>query len=300
MKTIEPHVLPDTALVPEALIREARRRQRRRRLAIAAAVVALAAGTGAVAVVVGGGSGAGSRPRVARPAATPASPAVVTRLETASQIRLPGGGSLNLATGFGRVWVTGIGATYAVSQETGRIVATVGTPGTFPAGCGSGIATGAGAVWVTYDCRGVYRINPKTGTVTASIRVPDVGDAIAVADGLVWVTTVYDVPLRIQPETDLVSRVTERMKASIPLGGTTQVVFWQGSEWALALRRSLVILRIDPATDRIVGRPVAVGRPIPRGQGTEPSSLAAGPSGLWVLDYYRQTLFHLVLTTSAP
>jgi streptogramin lyase len=218
----------------------------------------------------------------------------------ASQTRLPGGGSLNLATGFGKIWVTGIGATYALSQDTGRIVATVATPGTFPSGCGSGIATGAGAVWVTHDCRGVYRINPRTCSVTASIRVANVGDAIAVADGLVWVTTVYGVPLRIQPETDRVSRVTEKMNATIPVGGTTQVVFWGGSEWKLALRRSLVLLRFDPTTDRIIGPPVAVGRPIPPGQGTEPSSMAAGPTGLWVLDYYRQTLFHLVLTKSTP
>jgi outer membrane protein assembly factor BamB len=360
MKTMQPRLLPDPSPIPEALIREARRRQRRRRLAIAAAFIALA---GAASAAIGGLSGAGGGPRLARPTATPTPSAVVTRLVMASQTRMPAG-SLNLAIGFGKIWVTGIGATYAVSQHTGRIVATVATPSTFPDGCGSGIATGAGAVWVTYDCRGVYRINPRTGTVTASIHVPDAGDAIAVADGLVWVTNYNGYLLRIQPKTNrivgtaisvgygnwaiavgagalwvthfsgnptatrielatgsvralppfitdieavgagslwtsYVQRIspdTEKVIASINVAAY-QVVFWRGSLWALALHRSLALLRIDPATDRISGPPIAVGRPVPSAQGTEPSSLAAGPTGLWVLDFYRHKLFHLALTS---
>jgi len=280
---------------------------------------------------------------------------------TVSQTRLPAG-SFNLATGLGKVWVTGNGVTYAVSQQTGRIAATVATPGTFADGCSSGIATGAGSVWVTHGCRGVYRIDPRSGTVTASLRVADAGDAIVVADGLVWVPTYKGVLLRIQPTTNRVlgaaipvgygnwamtvgagalwvtsyygnstttridlatgsarvlpdsisdvetagagslwtsyvnriSPATDKVIASVKIAAW-QVVFWRGSVWALTLRRSLAILRIDPATDRITGRPVAVGRPIRRGQSTEPSSLAAGPTGLWMLDYSRHTLFHLAL-----
>lgn len=358
MTTIQPRLLPDEVPTPEALIREARRRQRRRHLAIATAVVALAGGTAAVVI---GWSGTGSRPRAVRPDATATSPAAAATLTTVSQTRLPAG-SLNLAAGFGKIWVTGIGVTYAVSQQTGRVARTIATPGTFPDGCGSGIATGAGAVWVTHGCRGVYRIDPHSGTVTARLRVADAGDAITVADGLVWVTTYNGSLLRIQPKTDRVvgaaipigyggwamtvgagalwvtsyfgdstttridlatgsvrvlpatvtdietagagslwtsgvrriSPATGKVIASVAVGAS-HVVFWRGSVWALTLRRSLGFLRIDPATDRISGRPVAVGRPIPRGQNTEPSSLATGPTGLWVLDYYRQTLFHLAL-----
>lgn len=281
----------------------------------------------------------------------------------ASQTRMPAG-SLNLAIGFGRIWVTGINATYGISQRTGRVVVRVATPGTFPDGCGSGIAAGAGAVWVTHGCRGVYRIDPHTGALAASLPVADAGDAIAVADGLVWVTNYHGYLLRLQPKTDRVvgaaisvgygdwtmtagagalwvssyfgnstatridfatgvvrvmppsiadvetagagslwtsdvhriSAVSEKVTASIPVGGAMQVVFWRGSVWTLALRRSLALLRIDPTTDRIIGRPVVVGLRIPRGQDTEPSSLVAGPTGLWVLDYSRQTLFHLAPT----
>ena len=89
---------------------------------------------------------------------------------------------------------------------------TIPTPGTFPDGCRSGIAVGAGAVWVTHGCQGIYRIDPHTGRVTASLRVPDAGDAVAVADGLVWVTSYHGDLLRIQPRT---GQITGR---PIPVG----------------------------------------------------------------------------------
>jgi outer membrane protein assembly factor BamB len=120
---------------------------------------------------------------------------------TVSQTRLPKPYPSE-AVGYGAVWLTGIGVTYEISETTGRIVRTISTPGTFYEGCGSGIATGAGAMWVTHFCRGVYRIDPHSGRVTASIRVPDAGNAIEVADGLVWVTNYNRWLLRIQPRTD--------------------------------------------------------------------------------------------------
>jgi virginiamycin B lyase len=262
------------------------------------------------------------------------------------------------------VWVTGIGVTYQVDEASGHIVRTIRTPGTFPDGCRSGIATGAGAVWVTHGCRGIYRIDPRSGRVTAALPVPDVGDSIAVAGGRVWVTSYHGDLLQIQPRTnkitgkpvhvgfggwwltpgagalwvtssygngaitrlDPVTGATEAfgsyavsdvsaagagslwssqvkridpatgtVTASIPVAGAYQVVFWRGSAWVLALRQSLTLIRIDPATNQVTGQPVPVGKPVPTGQGTEPSVMAAGPTGLWVLDFYRNRLFRLVM-----
>ena len=50
----------------------------------------------------------------------------------------------------------------------------------------------------------------------------------------------------------------------------------------------------------LTGEPVPVGKPVPAGQGTEPSVMAAGPTGLWVLDFYRNRLFHVVIRPSRP
>lgn len=380
MTTAPPGWLAGPAAEPEALIREARRRQRRRWLAAGAAMVMVA---GVAAVIAGSGGGSGQRPPGSRgapgPHALPAAPAHAATLVTVSQTSLPQGNSLSLAAGYRAVWVTGVGVTYQVDEATGRIVRTIPTPGTFPDGCRSGIAAGAGAVWVTEGCRGVYRIDPRSGRVTASLRVPDAGDAIAVAAGLVWVTSYNGDLLRIQPRTGqiigkpipvgfgdwtmvpaagalwvtsygsgvlggTVSRVdlatgavqrfgnldveaagagslwtpqvqridpaAGRVIASVPVPGmgdrgvpgASQVVFWDGSVWALSMQQSLTVLRIDPGTDQVTGEPVLVGHPFPAALAwtSNPTAFVAGPTGLWVLDFDRNLLCHLATGPAGP
>ena len=372
MKTASDSPLPDAGTEPEALIMQARRRQHRRYLVTGVAIAAVAA----AAVAVIGGSGAGGRPRSAGPPRPPGrhalapAPARVAALVTAGQTSLPRGHSLSLVVGYRAVWVTGIGITYKIDEASGRIVRTIPTPGTSPDGCGSGIAAGAGAVWVTHGCQGVYRIDPRSGRVTASLRVAGVGDGIAVADALVWVTSENGDLLRIQPGTgqiigqplrvglgewaitpgagtlwvtsygsgnsaavrrvDLatgavsalrnltvsdveavgagslwtsqVQRVdpaTGRVIASVFVPGAAQVAFWKGSAWALTEQRSLTFLRIDPATNQVTGTPVPVGQPLPAARNTEPTAIATGPTGLWVLDFSRNLLFRLVMRPAA-
>jgi DNA-binding beta-propeller fold protein YncE len=368
MTTAPPGWLSGPGTEPEAVIREARRRQHRRWLAIAVAVTVISA---AGVVIWGSGVGSGSRPPGLNtrpgPGTRPAAAASGATLVVASQTSLPKGNSLSVAVGYQAVWVTGIGVTYQVDEATGRIMRMISTPGTFPDGCRSGVAAGAGAVWVTHGCRGIYRIDPHSGRVTASLPVPDVGDSIAVAGGLVWVTNYHGDLLRIQPRTNKITgkpahvglggwwmtpgagalwvtdadgaitrldpvtgaaaafgnyavfnvsaagagslwssqvkRVdpaTGRVTASIPVAGAYQVLFWRGSAWVLTLRRSLTLIRIDPATNQVTGEPVPVGKPVPASQGTEPSVMAAGPTGLWVLDFTRNLLVHLVMRPGRP
>ena len=359
---------------PEAVIREARRRQHRRWLAVA---VAAAVVIGGVAAVVAG-SGAGSRPRPpghqvlpgpghGRPVA-PARPAA--EVVTVSQTRVPDGAG-GLAAGYGAVWLLGDGVIYQVDQVTGKIVRTILTPmPSSSVGCqcaGSRIVAGAGAVWVTYGCRGIYRIDPHTGRVTA-LRI-SAGGGIAAAGGLLWVIGGNDRLVRIQPRTGQVTgkplrvgagswqltpgagalwvtsygtgypstvyRVGLETGAVTPLAnptvtdvqavgagslwssqvqrvdptgrviatffvlGTSNVVFWKGSAWALTLQRSLTFQRIDPATNQVTGTPAPVGKPWPAGAAlgwnTPPAAIAAGPTGLWVLDPNRPLLYHVTM-----
>lgn len=368
--------LPRTGARPEALIREARRRRRRRWLASGAVIAVVAAG--AAAGVAGPGGGGRPRPpdRPAPARPFPAPLAHAAALTTVSQTRLPEGDSLTLAAGYGAVWVTGVDVTYQVSQDTGRIIRTISTPGTFPDGCHSGIAAGAGGVWVTHGCQGVYRIDPHKGRVVAALPVPGAGD-IAVAGGVVWVTSYDGDLLRIQPRTDtivgtpvhvgdgewamvdaagalwvtsygadppigittridlatgavrrlgeftvdaagagslwttLLQRIdpaTGRVTASVPapasMGLTTpsvsRVAFWNGSAWVLSVQGSLVLLRVDPATDHLTGKAVPVGSRAPASQGEYPTAIAAGPTGLWVLDFTRNRLFHMAIRPARP
>jgi DNA-binding beta-propeller fold protein YncE len=358
----------DPGTDPDALIKEARQRQRRRWLVAAVALVVTATVAAATAAGLMSGSGSGNRPTPSpSPRKSAAPPAPAAPLVTVSETRLPRGYSLSLAVGYRAVWVTGHNVTYEVSEATGKIARTIPTPGTDPEACGTGIAAGAGAVWVTHSCRGVYRIDPRTGRVTASLRVPDAGNSIAVADGLVWVADYHGTVLRIQPRTDRiigkpipvgygdwtfapgaaalwvtnygspgirpvsridlatgavrrfgspgvtdvqavgagslwtsgvrrVNPVTGEPMASIKMPRPSLVIFWKRYAWALnEIPGSIRILRIDPATNRVAGGPVIVGKPLSARQQPDPFDATAGPTGLWVLDLRRGLLFHLAL-----
>jgi hypothetical protein len=109
------------------------------------------------------------------------------------------------------------------------------------------IAAGEGGVWVLVpgnDTDGGYggtveRIDPSTNEVVASIPV-ETGDAVAVGAGSVWVTGVTNT-----------------------VGPSGQTSDFKG-----------VVMRIDPATNRVVDR-------IPY-QGGSPYDIAADATGVWV------------------
>ncbi len=57
-------------------------------------------------------------------------------------------------------------------------------------------------------------------------------------------------------------------------------------------------LGIDPATNKVTGKPVPVGKPLPAEWSTDSTAITAGPTGLWVLDFDRNLLFHLAIKPS--
>jgi len=149
-------------------------------------------------------------------------------------------------------------------------------------------------LWVTsYGSGIVSRVDLATGAVDRF------GNRIiqAAGAGSLWTPQVQ----RIDP-------ATGNVIASVPVPGTArgagnganQVTFWNGSAWALTATRSLLLLRIDPAANQVTGKPVPVGEPLPAGYDTEPTAIAAGPTGLWVLDFQRDLLFHLAIRPPQP
>jgi hypothetical protein len=233
---------------------ERRARWQQWRRAITAAVASMAV----VAVAVAAAQ-FGFRP--ARPA--PLSPGP-EQLAVLGRTRLPGAG-LGMATGYGAVWVPATGVTYQVDESTGAIVRKIVTPGVFPSGCGSGVAAGFGSVWVSYGCRGVYRINARTGRLTASIRVARAGDTVTVADGLVWVMTTDGDLLRIDPHTDAMTG------APIGVGyGRWMIVPAAGSLWVTSFGSgSGSVSRVNPASGQV------------RQVGSISDVAAAGAGSLW-------------------
>jgi len=205
---------PDVLDVDAGVIEDARRRQRRHRgVAIAAAVAAVAILV-AVALPAGGGT-----PRGGVRSAASGEPVALVPGQGISSVHLSAGAG-NLAAGDGAVWVSGSRAVTRLDAATGRVAATISTPGV---GDGGYIAVGDGSIWATAGLtlggRGiVYRIDPRTNRVLATIHIghgPVFG--VAVGAGSVWV--------------------------SIPTAATGPGV----------------VVQIDPAANRVIGSPIKVG-----------------------------------------
>jgi YVTN family beta-propeller protein len=136
--------------------------------------------------------------------------------------------------------------------------------------CGpQGVTTGFGSVWVgDATSKSVYRIDPDTNAVIATIPAPSgseaCGDLAAEATGI-WVGASCDSPLiwRIDPQTNTVSKA---IKVSDQSG---QIAAGLGSIWAVSEDR---LYRIDPVSGAVIGQNKIVGANV----------VAVGDGVLWV------------------
>jgi DNA-binding beta-propeller fold protein YncE len=209
----------------------------------------------------------------------------VTAFIPMPQVGLPGA----VAVAAGRLWVGSDedgGSILRVDPHTNRIV---GRRINLGLDVGA-IVPGAGLLWVTHNNAGgsVTAISPATGKVadlhgSAWSKVTGVA---AVGDGSLWSAAANKI-LRVDA-------TSGQFIASIVVPGAVQgiswIAFWHGSIWAISTSTtgSGGVVRIDPALNRVVGKPVAVG--------TTPAALTAGPSGLWVTDFTDQQLVRLALS----
>ena len=207
------------------------------------------------------------------------------------------GESASIAFGEGAVWVTSgqaNGVVYRVDPATNRVTATIGVPGG-----AFGIVVAAGTVWVTQylpepDPGVVARIDARTNQLLSPVEVPNMPGAIRYGLEAVWVTSRYTVS-RIDP-------VTGQVVATIRIPNGVLIAFGLGTLWVAQDASSIPsggnepdrtrpgrLYRIDPATNRVLGRPV----PLP---GIAPSALAVGEGAVWVgeLDGKTLTRFNLV------
>jgi YVTN family beta-propeller protein len=134
------------------------------------------------------------------------------------------------------------------------------------------LAVGEGSVWLLGDAidRRVYRLDPQTGELLATVRLPVAGRSIAAGGGGVWVTApLEDVVLRIDP-------ATTQVTATIPVGrGASGVAIGDGAVW-VASSLDGTVARIDPATARVTATIDVGGRP---------RELAVGAGAVWVTSH---------------
>ena len=155
--------------------------------------------------------------------------------------------------GLDAIWVTSRFTVSRIDPHTGAVTQPLHRTGDVR-------AIGGGSLWGTYANSaadaGAQRIDPGTGQVVATIRIPN-GVVIAFGLGTLWVA---------------------QDASSIPSGGN-----------APDRTRPGKLYRIDPTSNRVLGRPV----PLPGGA---PSALAVGEGAVWVGEQDATTLtrFNLV------
>jgi YVTN family beta-propeller protein len=183
----------------------------------------------------------------------------------------------SIGAGEGVVWVTGCPLVQRLSTDDGpvRILSQLSLPYPDPrTGLDDrlslhDVAVGEGSVWVTGDMvdRRVWRLEPRTGRILATIRLPVAPRTIAAGSGGVWITApIDDVVVRIDPATN---RVADR----IPVGrGASGVAVGGGAVW---VTNSIdgTVSRIDPVSRRVTDT-VTVGG-LPR-------DVVVGAGGVWV------------------
>jgi DNA-binding beta-propeller fold protein YncE/ABC-type branched-subunit amino acid transport system substrate-binding protein len=132
-----------------------------------------------------------------------------------------------------------------------------------------GLAVGNRAVWAigdTFD-RTLWRLDPRTRRVVASLKLPFIPGGVAAGEGAIWVSSLLDDEIiRIDPAT---SRIVARI--AVPRG-VVGLAAGAGAVWvASSVDRTLS--RIDPETNRIRAQVKLAGTP---------THVAVGAGGVWV------------------
>lgn len=134
----------------------------------------------------------------------------------------------------------------------------------------NGIAVGAGSVWVVGDTRDrtLWRVDPATQRVIATVALPFAPRDVAVGSGGVWlVDRRADSVIRVDPRTN-------RIVATIRVGrGPSAVAIGEGVVW-VSNELDGTVSRIEPKRN-VVDRTISVG--------SAPIDLAAGLGALWVV-----------------
>ena len=170
------------------------------------------------------------------------------------------------------IWATTPHGVSRIDPATNQVVARIAL------GSGNdeidGITATKSAVWVVdYDTSTVYRIDPKSGAVTATIRVGDQPEGIVANELGVWVSNHHGGSVtRIDPATN---RVVATISVS-PTGedGPYGIALGFGSVWVGSGNISAVV-RIDAETDKILAT-IPVVSPL------YPGGLATTSDAIWV------------------
>ena len=172
----------------------------------------------------------------------------------------------------GSVWVATLPSDELLRLDptSGKVVGRVHLPSV---SSDAQLTVADGSVWITDTDDVVYRVDLRTGKVSAKIRLHQPATGVAVGAGSVWVTAPgqsHGTVFRIDPATN---RVVERLRTSAGIG---PAAFSGGSVWIVDTSGGgRGLLRLDPADDRFRAPPPGLG-------GEIVAPLAGTSRDLWI------------------
>jgi hypothetical protein len=193
---------------------------------------------------------------------------IVASIPVASKDSGPAG----VAFGAGAVWlpVAVPGSVWRVDPASNKVVARIPL-GSSLAGF-IGVAVSDDAVWISSgEQRGgvLIRIDPRHNRVTARLPLPGVPSDVAATREAVWIATTSGQVLVVEAGR---GRIIGAVETGGPLGFTQTVALAAGAVW-LADPLSKVVVRVDPASLRVVAR-IATG---------PATALTAGDNAVWAV-----------------
>jgi virginiamycin B lyase len=189
--------------------------------------------------------------------------------EVTDVVEVPGNPCSGLATGFRSLWVP-LGpenpAIARVDLRTRRLLQVVPLNFVGPEG---GVTTGAGSVWLVTDHAGTLaRLNPATGSIQQTVRVPSGSYNPLFSEGLLWITHVAGARVTaVDPASDSVV-------AAIDTGPAPRfLTAGYGAVWTLN-QGDGTLTKID-ARSKTVTATIALDTPGPGGD------IAVGAGRVW-------------------
>jgi YVTN family beta-propeller protein len=166
-----------------------------------------------------------------------------------------------ITTGAGSVWVTRGNRVVRIDPHTDTVIAS------FPVPPPVALAIGDGAVWVATQDERLLRLDPRSGTPTATLQLSAGPGSTAVRAGALWMIVSLGNGQIWRVDPDSVAATGTTVLSGLPI----ELAIAKGSVWVAELRG--IVRQIDARTGNVI-ETIRIG--------LAPQAIAVDDNGVWV------------------